>query len=327
MPTWGEIATELDEVFQQQQVLPFDFVRRKYLSNFSTLTGRNCILYATNWTQSGMDPNWVSISDGDIQGLMEVIHGLSGKDLDLILHSPGGSPETAAAIVSYLRSKFDNIRVIIPYAAMSAATMISCASNKIVMGRHSFVGPIDPQFIIQTPLGLRMAPAQAILDQFEMAKDQCKDPQTLGAWLPILNQYGPALLVECQDAIQLSRKYVSAWLTQYMFFDELDQDDAKITAETIADRLSDHALFKSHSHHINREEAREMGLRVEELESDQSMQDLVLSIYHATTHTFHGTPLVKIIENQNGKAYMEFRPTPAQTVQQPQPPQQQQLVP
>jgi ClpP class serine protease len=28
--------------------------------------------------------------------------------------------------------------------AMSAATMIACAADVIVMGKHSFLGPIDP---------------------------------------------------------------------------------------------------------------------------------------------------------------------------------------
>jgi hypothetical protein len=323
MPTWSEIATELDAVFRQRNVPPFDIVRRKYLSSLYALTGRNCILYATNWTQPGKDPNAISINEEDIQGLMEVIHGLHGRDLDLILHSPGGSPEAAAAIVSYLRSKFDDIRVIIPHTAMSAATMISCASNKIVMGRHSFIGPIDPQFIMQTPLGIMSVPAQAILDQFEMAKAQCKDPQILGAWLPILNQYGPALLIQSQNAIELSRKYASEWLTQFMFAAETDRDRAKKKADDIADRLSNHALFKSHSHHISCEEARRIGLIVEELEANQDLQDLVLSIYHATTHTFNGTPAVKIIENQNGKAYIRVQAMPAQIVQQQLPPQQQ----
>jgi len=117
MPTWSEIARELDQVFQQTNQPPFDSVRRKYLVQLSAFTHRNCILYATNWTQPGIDPNAISITDEDIQGLMEVIHGLQGSSLDLIMHSPGGSPEAAAAIVSYLRSKFADIRVIIPHTA------------------------------------------------------------------------------------------------------------------------------------------------------------------------------------------------------------------
>jgi len=29
---------------------------------------------------------------------------------------------------------------------MSAGTMLSCASKEIVMGKHSCLGPIDPQY-------------------------------------------------------------------------------------------------------------------------------------------------------------------------------------
>ncbi len=309
MPTWSEIAQELDQVFQQTNQPPFDRVRRKYLVELSAHTRRNCILYATNWTQPGIDPTAISITDDDIQGLMEVIHGLQGGPLDLIIHSPGGSPEAAAAIVSYLRSKFTDIRVIIPHTAMSAATMISCASNQIVMARHSFIGPIDPQFILQTKLGVMAVPAQAILDQFEMAREDCKNPDNMGAWLPILEQYGPALLIQCEDAIDLSKKYVSDWLARFMFH---GHPDAVVTATTIAERLSDHTTFKSHGHHINRDEARDIGLIIEDLETDQTFQDLVLSIYHATTHTFNGSAAVKIIENQNGRAYIRLQGLPPQ---------------
>ena len=69
------------------------------------------------------------------------------RGLDLILHTPGGFPEAAESIVKYLRSKFStNIRVIVPHLSMSAGTMIACAGKEIVMGKHSSLGPIDPQF-------------------------------------------------------------------------------------------------------------------------------------------------------------------------------------
>ncbi|MFA5213038.1 MAG: serine protease [Methanoregula sp.] len=318
MPTWGEILQELNQGYPQYQSTIFDIVRRKYLVRLANHSRRNCILYATNFMQPGKDPHGVSINDEDIQGLMEVIHGLTGQKLDLILHSPGGSPEAAAAIVSYLRSKFSDIRVIIPHEAMSAATMICCASNRIVMGRHSFIGPIDPQFILQTQFGMMSVPAQAILDQFEKAQEECKDPQKMGAWLPILSQYGPALLVQSQNAIDLSKKYVLEWLEKYMFSGVADGAKARAISES----LSDHTRFKSHGHHINRDEARRIGLVVDDLESDQVLQDLVLSVYHSTTHTFSGTPAIKIIENQNGRSFVKIQAMPAQIVQQP-PPQQQ----
>jgi len=50
-------------------------------------------------------------------------------------------------------------------------------------------------------------------------------------------------------------------------------------------------------------------LNIENLENDQELQDLVLSVFHATTHTFNGTTAVKIIENHNGKAFIKAQQT------------------
>ena len=111
-----------------------------------------------------------------------------GALLDLILHSPGGSIGAAEAIVLYLRSRFKHIRVIVPNLAMSAAAMISCAADKIVLGKHSFLGPTDPQIPIRTVNGLEFVPAQAILDEFERAKLECRNKRNRFGWHPILTQ-------------------------------------------------------------------------------------------------------------------------------------------
>lgn len=302
MPTWGGLLQELQKVAKETNTPPFDFVRRKYLKLLHEKTGRDAILYATKWTVPGASPSDITIIEEDLQGFMEVIHGLSGPDLDLIIHSPGGSPEVTEALVSYIRTKFSNVRVIVPQSAMSAATMLACSANKIMMGKHSFLGPIDPQFIIATQIGIQSVPAQAILDQFDKAKDECKDPKQMGRWLPILSQYGPALLVQCENAIALSRTLLTEWLQRYMFS---AVTDAFSKAEKIANYLADHKEFKSHGRHVSRDKAKEIGLYIEDLESDQTVQDLVLSVFHATTHTFNGTQAVKIIENHKGKAFIK----------------------
>jgi len=53
---------------------------------------------------------------------------------------------------------------------MSATTIIACAADELVLGRHSFLGPTDPQLIVSTSLGIRAIPAQAILDQLSVLK-------------------------------------------------------------------------------------------------------------------------------------------------------------
>ena len=303
MPTWSELLTELYGNIKPGVVPPFDLVRRKYLKEVADVTKRNTILYASCWTSKPDVPHsFVSIADEDLQGLMEVIHGLSGSELDLILHTPGGLLEVAEAFVSYLRSKFTNIRIIVPSIAMSAGTMIACAGDEIVLGKHSFLGPTDPQLIIPTQTGLRMASAQSILDQFDRAQKECKDPAKLSSWVPMLNQYGPDLLIQSEKALEMSQELVENWLSKYM----LKKDKNKAKAKEIANWLSNNKLFKTHSRRISREQLEEKGLKIQHLEYNQKEQDLFLSVFHATTHTFTGTPSAKIIENHNGQAFIKM---------------------
>ena len=297
MPIWSEILKELKNSNND-----FDRVRRKYLYQLQDYTKSNVILYASGWLQGNEGTSSISINDEDMQALMEVTNKLNGPKLDLILHSPGGSSEAAEALVSYLRSRFSYIRVIVPHLAMSAATMIACAADEIVMGKHSFLGPTDPQIHIPTPWGIRVAPAQAILDQFDRAQKECADPAKLASWLPMLQQYGPDLLELCENSLTLSRNLVKTWLERYMFNND---DAAEKNAESVAKWFSGHSNFKSHSRHLSRDELKEQGLNITFLEDDEKLQDLSLSVFHATTHTFSGTAVVKIVENHTGRAFIK----------------------
>ena len=244
MPIWSEIVGELGNPPD------FDGVRRRYLFKLHQHSKRSVILYASGWLQKPDAPHaLISIGDEDMQALMEVSHSLEGGDLDLILHSPGGSPEAAEAIVSYLRSRFSHVRVIVPQLAMSAATMIACAADKIVLGKHSFLGPTDPQILLQTSLGMRAVPAQAVLDQFDRAQRECADPAKLSAWLPMLGQYGPDLLVQCESALDMSKELVRTWLETFMFKKLADRSER---AESVSKWLADHKHEPRSPHFANR---------------------------------------------------------------------------
>lgn len=229
--------------------------------------------------------------------------GLTGDALDLIVHSPGGRAEATEAIINYTRSKFKDVRVFVPHEAMSAATMLACGANAVVMGRQSYMGPIDPQVQLPTPLGVQSIPAQAILDQFERARRECAaDRSNLPVWVPTLQQYGPALLQQCENALALSRQLVSQWLQMWML---RGRRNAAARAERIAEALSDHQRLLTHGRPLDRVRLRRLGMRIEDLERDQQLQDLVLTVYHATMHTFSATQATKIIENQHGRAFIK----------------------
>ena len=303
MPTWSGILAELRETTEEDRPPDFDGVRRKYLSALQEHTGRQTILYASGWLQKeGAPPSMTSIHEEDILALMEVTSGMPGGNLDLILHSPGGSVEAAESIVSYLRSRFSHIRVIVPHLAMSAATMIACAADEIVMGKHSFLGPTDPQFALSTPLGVRSVAAQAILNQFDKAQRDSSDPAKLSAWLPMLSQYGPDMLERSEMALRLTKTVVKQWLSTYMFrFD--DEPDTR--ADAISSWLANHDNFNSHSRHLPRNELKAKGMSIAPLEDDQTFQDTCLSVFHAAIHTFSATRVVKVVESHAGRAFIK----------------------
>lgn len=312
MPTWSEILQQILQLQQQGVPNAFDAVRRHYLAELNTYTDRDTILYSTAWTQNQGGSTFLSINNSDVHGFMEAVHGLDGPELDLILHSPGGSAEATEQIVAYLRSKFSEVRIFVPQSAMSAATMMCCAADDVVMGLHSSLGPIDPQLGIQTPVGNRSTAAHAILDQFEMAKEEIGSNQDLLPWLPILRQYAPGLLAESDEAIDLSLELAEEWAKEFMHDGDPDADEK---AQKMAEYLADRHRFKSHSRRISREQAAKNGFNVTALEADQNLQDLVLSVFHSTIHTHDATPVVKIIENHNGRAFMkssQSQPAPKQ---------------
>lgn len=320
MPTWGEILVKLQELHRQGRPDALDIVRREALANLSAYTGRNLILYASAHLQKPrVPPELLSITNEDIEGFMEVLYGLSGSSLDLIVHSPGGRAEATEAIVKYLRSKFTNIRVFVPHEAMSAATMLACAANRIVMGRQSYLGPIDPQFQLVTSLGIQSIPAQAILDQFARAKKECtEDRANLAVWVPSLQQYGPALLEQCENAIALSEELVSSWLGRWMFSGSRKK---KEYSQKIASALANHVQLRTHARPLDAVYLKSLGMKIDSLETDQQLQDKVLTVYHAAMHTFSATAATKIIENQHGRAFIKlFQQVVVQPTPLPQPP-------
>jgi len=172
--------------------------------------------------------------------------------------------------------------------------MIALSCSSILMGKHSSLGPIDPQF--------GGVPAHGIIEEFEQAKQEVQQNQaTTPLWQVIVSKYHPTLIGECEKAIRWSNEMVKEWLMTGMFAGDADAD-AKAT-RVVAD-LGDHALTRSHSRHISMQRALALGLRIEALEDNDDLQEAVLSVHHACIQTLTSTPAYKIIENHRGVAFI-----------------------
>ena len=281
----------LNEINQVNFETPFDTVRRKYINEFADKTGRNVICYYSAFLSKNDNPD-ISINDKDINGFMTTMHGLDKtKGLDLILHSPGGDVAATEALGNYLISFFGkDIRVFVPQLSMSGGTMLACIGKEIYMGKHSSIGPIDPQF--------GGIPAYGIIQEYEEAKEEVtKNPQSIEFYRTILSKYPPTLVGQCYRATELSTDVLSGWLKAGGMFANAKSKDESI--KNIVSQLNNNADTKMHARHISAEKAKEIGLNVISLEKDNQIQDLVLSIHHSYMATLENTNAVKIIENQN----------------------------
>jgi len=297
MPNWKEVILEIQEIHKSTPgVNPLDHVRRKYLSAIQKHTKRNVIAYYSGWLHKAGYPD-TNINDKDKNAFMVNIHKLDrSKGLDLILHTPGGDLAATESIVDYLRAMFgDDIRAIIPQISMSAGTMIALSCKEIMMGKQSNLGPIDPQ--------MGGVACQAVLDEFKKALADVKaNPSSAALWQVIVGKYHPTFLTACKHAVDWSKKMAGEWLKANML------KGRSVTVAKVLKEFGDHSRNKSHARHISKTKCIQSGLKIVEMETDDVLQDLILTTHHAFMHTFSITDTIKIVENHLGVAYMENLP-------------------
>ena len=232
-----------------------------------------------------------------MNAFMTVVNTLDKKKgLDLILHTPGGDIAATENIVRYLKSFFcGDIRAIIPQISMSAGTMTACACKEILMGKQSNLGPIDPQ--------TRGIPCQGVIEEFKRAIEEVKkNPDSLFVWQTIINKYPPTFIGECQKAIEWSQSMVTEWLENGMFAGE---ENAKEKAEKVSRTLSSHEKHKTHNRHLSAEDCLGIGLKIKMIESNQKLQDAILSVHHAFMISLdESNAPIKIVENNVGSTML-----------------------
>jgi hypothetical protein len=301
--TWESVRLELNCTRTAQGQIDYDSVRRDKLAALAAHTNRPAVLYATdflNESRARQVQGAVALTHEDVRGLAEVVRGLEGDALDLILHSPGGSPEAAESIVAVLRSQFQKVRVLVPVMAKSAATMIALSANEILMPLSAELGPIDPQFLLSDGRGgQRMTPAQAIIDDVQRAQQAfiAQQPDA-PVWMMQVQGQPPGLYQQALNAVQLSKQLVKGWLEKYMFAGE---HEAAKMAQAIVDFLGDHNRFLSHARRVDIKDLADMGAKISNItDVDRQLWQLLEELWYAVEHTFQGGSVFKMWENSKG---------------------------
>ena len=255
------------------------------------------MVYYSGWLQKPKVGANYSISDEDKNGFMACCpkKGSRERGLDLILHTPGGRVDATESLIDYLYELYEgNIRAFVPQLAMSGGTLIAVSCKEIWMGNQSSIGPVDPQ--------INGVAAQSYIAEFEKACKEVEErPGIFPMWQAIVGKLPPGFLLDCQNAIDWSNDILKKSLRRGMLSGDKDADE-KI--QKIQKLLGDQDFSKAHARHITRGQAMDYGLNVRSLESDDKLQDLVLSLHHLLCLTFEQTTAVKIFANDKGAAYI-----------------------
>lgn len=288
MPNWSDILSKVQSVNEGQEL---NSLREKYLKDISTITHRNVISYYSCWLKTPGAPN-SSVNDQDMNAFMNAVHGLdTGKGLDLILHTPGGDLAATESLINYLQTIFNHdIRAVIPQISMSAGTIIALSCKEIIMGKQSSLGPIDPQ--------LGGIACQSVIEEFENAvRDIADKPSSAPLWQVIYSRLNPTFITSCKKAIQWSEHLMENYIN--------DVYASQIPLEPIKELFLNNKNSYSHSRHISKESCKRVGLNITDLESDQNLQDAVLSLHHTYMIMLDKYNISKVVENQKKGCYIQ----------------------
>ncbi len=255
--------------------------------------GKPLLIYATKFLEGVPQgaPNFIDLSDVD--GFTDLINSVKGNGaVDVLLHSPGGRPDATERLVGLLRGKFQEVNFLIPHSAYSAATMLALSGNCVILHSSATLGPIDPQ--------INGTPARSIKRGFEKVKERIakEGPETLPAYIPLIEKYSLDLLELCDDSEKLSKELVSTWLKKYMFKGE--KNVGRKIGKAVQ-YISDYDKHLMHSRPLPLEKLTEFGLKIKL--ADDTLQDLLWEAYILLNGFFNVSPFVKLYESTHGVSW------------------------
>ncbi|MEN6518644.1 MAG: hypothetical protein ABFC38_10685 [Methanospirillum sp.] len=181
------------------------------------------------------------------------------KKVDLLIVSRGGDAIVAYRIISLLRERFDEIGVLIPYEAYSAATLLALGANEIVMHPFSNLGPVDPQLHVvrnlegrQEKLDFASEDLAHFMDFVSKDVGISDQEQKERAFELVAKEVGAVPIGTAKRSSNLTQSLGQKLLQSHM------DDHSKV--KTISDVLN--KSFFHHGYPVGRKEAKEIGLSV-----------------------------------------------------------------
>ena len=257
------------------------YQRQDIITNIQQGTGPRLVCYVAGSRLECM------INQNDTVPFVDLLYNIKeGENIDLLLHTIGGSVDAAEKLIRLVRSKVGNgqLRVIVPEFAKSAGTLMVLGADCVVMSDTSELGPIDPQMQFSDSRGnIRWHSVQNYLDAYREHYDKITEhPENVAAHI-MLGKIDPDTVKLCRAVMARARQSAESILRQGMF-----RNGGNYT-QTV-DELLDTERWLSHSQMISWDDAKDpsIGLRVEYLKQDSLLWQEYWRLYCLQTPRHSG---------------------------------------
>lgn len=221
---------------------------------------------------------------------VENVRGIADDKLDnadkltVLLDSPGGRIESAYRMLLALREGVDDIEVLVPGWAKSAATFFCLGADSIHMGRHGELGPLDTQIVdlssgkttqvsaletFKTLEGLLDYSIGSLSTIVQFLRDAPMDiphaldnarPLFAAIASPLYRQIDPHELGAMGRYLSISEDYAERVMRRWAYSDRSHADRYEMAQRLIWS-------YPDHGFVIDLVEAQEIGLKAERLDS------------------------------------------------------------
>ena len=275
------------------------------INEYDNLTGKHLLIYSVDFNNYDLP---ISMDMEDLYTIKDVLRNDNSKKLSFYIETPGGSGTAAEEIAILLRNKYEYVDFIIVGECKSAGTILTMCGDEIYLNDTGSLGPIDAQIQIGRSMGSAHDYMKWIHDKMDEAD---KNGKLNNFDALMVAQITPNELIGVQNSLDYGKELVTEFLKKYKFknwaitqthHNTVSDDLRQKRAEEIADKLSDHSLWKTHGRSLKIDTLRnELQLKICDISDDEKVCEVVERIQVILRLIFSLSPAYKIIADKNNR--------------------------
>jgi len=240
---------------------------RKYLERISNYRKRPLLVLYYHSSAGSIEQ--IDIHPLDIL-LSKNIHNPKLPEMDVLIHTIGGEPNSAYRMAQIIRNFSERINFLVPYYAYSAGTMMCFSGDNILVGPHGVLSPIDIHIMPQSGKRMPLLNIDKYTEFVKMCQEMMnqnglKSEIEIPLMLELVKEITPVRLGGFFRERTISDYYGRILLMDYMFKGD---ESRKGKVENIIRKLS--SRCPSHEFDIDYHIAKGLGLKVEGMSRELS---------------------------------------------------------